>query len=158
LCIKQQVSHRILNSEHRIKMNNRKFKIAKGFTLAESMIAMTILAVATAGVILPFSGGSAIHSDSAKRTIAVRLASDMLEEINNSDFDDIIANYDGHFQWPGTITDATGAVITNPDAANLSRTVFCNPATVAGVPLIWATVYIHEGGYELLRLNMLIGS
>ena len=143
-------------------MKNRKFKIyapgiAKGFTLAESMIAMTVLAVATAGVILPFAGGSAIHSDSAKRTIAARLAGDLLEEITNSDFNNIIINYDGFFQGPGGITDANGAVITDPDIANFSRVASCQPATVAGVNLIWVTVYIYENGTEFLKLSTLMG-
>ncbi len=139
-------------------MKNREFKIAKGFTLAESMIAMTILAVATAGVILPFAGGSAIHSDTAKRTIAARLAADLLEEITNSDFGNIIANYN-YIESPGSIKDATGAPITNPDAANFAREAVCQAASVVGgAPLIWATVYIYEDGYEFLRLSALIGS
>ena len=139
-------------------MKNRKFKIAKGFTLAESMIAMTILAVATAGVILPFAGGSAIRSDIAKRTVAARLAADLLEEITNSDFEDIIINYDGFFQGPGGITDASGAVVTNPESANFYRVSSCQPAVVAGENLVWATVYIYENGTEVLKLSTLIGS
>ena len=139
-------------------MNSRKFKIAKGFTLAESMIAMTILAVATAGVILPFAGGSAIRSDIAKRTVAARLAADLLEEITNSDFDNIIMNYDGFFQSPGGITDAAGAVVTNPESANFYRVASCQPAVVAGEDLVWATVYIYENGAEFLKLSTLIGS
>ena len=141
-------------------MKNRKFKIAKGFTLAESMIAMTILAVATAAVILPFAGGSAIRNDIAKRTIAARLAADLLEEITNSDLDVdvIIVNYNGFCQWPGGITDATGAIVTNPESANFFRIASCQPAFVAGEKLIWATVYIYEDGTEFLKLSTLIGS
>ena len=139
-------------------MKNGKFKIAKGFTLAESMIAMTILAVATAGVILPFAGGSAIRSDIAKRTVAARLAADLLEEITNSDFDNIIEDYDGDWQGPGGITDATGALVTDPESANFYRISSCQDAFVAGEKLVWATVYIYENGAEFLKLSTLIGS
>jgi prepilin-type N-terminal cleavage/methylation domain-containing protein len=142
-------------------MKNRKFKIAKGFTLAEAMIAMTILAVATAAVILPFAGGSAIRRDIAKRTIATRLAADLLEEIVNSDLDIVNkrTNYDGFIQWPGCITDATGALVTDPESANFIRVASCQDAFVAGEKLIWATAYIYEdgAGTEFIKLSTLIG-
>jgi prepilin-type N-terminal cleavage/methylation domain-containing protein len=129
----------------------------KGFTLAEAMIAMVILAMAASGAILPFSSGAAVQAEGARRTLAAKLAADRLEEMINSDFDMLIPNYEGDYQPEGFITDGNGTFFTDPAYGKFVRYSNCTPAKVGDVDLIWATVAIRYGGDKMLELSTLIG-
>ena len=128
----------------------------KGFTLAEALIAMVILAMAASGAILPFSSGAAVQAEGARRTLAAKLAADRLEEMINSDFDELWL-YDGDYQPEGFVTDGNGAFLTDPAYAKFMRVVTCLPASVGNVDLMWSTVYIYYDGTEMLQLSTLIG-
>jgi len=128
----------------------------KGFTLAEALIAMVILAMAASGAILPFSSGAAAQAEGARRTLAAKLAADRLEEMINSDFDDLWL-YEADPQFEGFITDGNGALFTDPAYAKFMRIVTCTPAKVGDVDLIWATVAIWYDGDKMLQLSTLIG-
>ncbi|MHC5062266.1 MAG: type IV pilus modification PilV family protein, partial [Planctomycetota bacterium] len=52
----------------------------KGFTLAEAMIAMVLLAFAASAVSMPFVAGAAVRQEGARRTLAAKLANDRLEQ------------------------------------------------------------------------------
>jgi len=129
----------------------------KGFTLAEALIAMVILAMAASGAILPFSSGAAVQAEGARRTLAAKLAADRLEEMINSDFDMLIPNYEGDYQIEGFITDGNGAFFTDPAYGKFVRYSTCTPASVGNVDLMWSTVYIYYDGTEMLQLSTLIG-
>ena len=133
-------------------------KNRKAFTLAEAMIAMVILAVATLAVILPFSAGAAMHTEGAKRTLAAKLAGDMLENIRNTDFDQILAAGYGNFpEPPGTVMDANWQAFSDPVYQRFSRVTTCSTAQVGGEPLIWATVTVNFDDIEVAAVSTLIG-
>ncbi len=132
-------------------------KNRKGFSLAEAMIAMVILAVATSAVILPFSAGAALHTEGAKRTLAAKLAGDLLEEIQNTEFAWIPLFYDNYFEPAGTVRDFNWQIFTDPVYSKFARISTCSPANVGGEDLLWVTVEIRYDSLEVLRMSTLIG-
>ena len=128
-----------------------------GFTLAEALLAMVILVVASAAITLPFTSGAALGRELARRTLAVGLAADMQEQILCSDYDSIADTYDGYSEPAGALKDATGAVFTDSMYQNFSRQVTCQNATVAGIELLWVCVTVYYDSMELITLGSLIG-
>jgi len=132
----------------------------KGFTLAEAMIAVTLLAFAASAVSMPFVAGAASRAEGAQRTLAAKLAHDLMEEIVSTDFDQLIApdtSYDGHYEHNGMVENANGEFFTDPVYADFRRIVGYTPATVSGVDLIWVTVYIYRNNDLMLSLSTLVG-
>jgi prepilin-type N-terminal cleavage/methylation domain-containing protein len=101
------------------------YKHRKGFTLAEAMIATVVLGIAAAGVLLPFTSGAAVRAEGTRRTLAAKLAGDLMEEIVNTPFEQIMASYDGYAEAQGQVKDASGTVFTDLNYANFSRDVVC---------------------------------
>ncbi len=129
----------------------------KGFTLAEAMIAVVLLAFAASSVSMPFVAGAAVREEGAQRTLAAKLAHDLTEEIVSTDFDQIIFNYDGHYEHNGMVENANGEFFSDPVYADFRRIVSCTPATVSGVDVIWVTVYIYRNNDLMLNLSTLVG-
>ena len=65
----------------------------KGFSLAESMIALVVLGFAASAVTVPFTSGSRVRADGMRRTLAASLADGLMEQVLNTDFDNIISIY-----------------------------------------------------------------
>jgi len=101
------------------------YKNRRGFTLIEAMIAAVVLGIAAAGVLLPFTSGAAIRAEGAHRTLAAKLAGDLMEGIVKTPFEQIIAAYDGYAEPQGQVKDASGIVFTDSNYANFSRDVIC---------------------------------
>ncbi len=97
----------------------------RGFTLAEAMLAVVVLSIAAAGVLLPFSSGAAVQVEGMRRTLSAKLASDLIENIINTPFDQIVDTYDGYSEPQGQVKDARGIVFTDTNYANFSRSVSC---------------------------------
>ena len=136
-----------------------KWKKSRGFTLAEGMIAMVVLSIATAGVILPFAGGSAVQAEGSRRTLAAKLAADLLEEVAATNFDDIISTYN-YSEAEGLIKRADAVVFSDSVYAGFSRTVVCQDVELADLPnvdIILATVTVFYRGGEVVTLDTLIG-
>ncbi len=89
------------------------YKHRKGFTLAEAMIATVVLGIAAAGVLLPFMNGAVVRAEGTRRTLAAKIAGDLMEEIVNTPFEQIIAGYDGYAEPQGQVKDASGIVFTD---------------------------------------------
>ncbi len=85
----------------------------KGFTLAEAMIAMVLLAFAASAVSMPFVAGAAVRKEGAQRTLAAKLAHDRLEQIMNTDYDQM-GDYNGLPEFPGFLEDGAGGFLTDP--------------------------------------------
>jgi len=85
-------------------------KASDGFTLAEAMMATVILGMAAAGILLPFTTGAKVQAEGIRRTLAAKLASDLMEQIISTPS----AQVDGYtyIELQGQIKDATGAVFT----------------------------------------------
>jgi prepilin-type N-terminal cleavage/methylation domain-containing protein len=86
----------------------------KGFTLAEAMIAVTLLAFAASAVSMPFVAGAACRAEGARRTLAAKLAHDRLEQIINTDYDQIFWMYEGWYEFAGFLDDGNGGFLAEP--------------------------------------------
>ncbi|HIJ66727.1 MAG TPA: hypothetical protein HPP87_04320 [Planctomycetes bacterium] len=95
----------------------------KAFTLAEAMIAVTLLAFAASAVTMPFVAGAACRAEGAKRTLAGKLAADRLEQIEQiaKDNYDTIGMYDGWYEFPGGLEDGNGGFLTDPVYSDFTR-------------------------------------
>ena len=145
-------------------MRRRGFRNRKGFSLAEAMIATVVLGVAVSGVLLPFSSGAAARAEGMHRTLAAKLASDLMEQkIINTPFAEVTANYDGYVEAQGQVKDASGVVFSDSNYANFSRQVSCEYVYVpqesgkAEAKFICVTVSVYYKGREIAIISRLIG-
>ena len=144
--------------------NRGKHHIAKqrGFTLAEAMMATVVLGIAAAGVLLPFTSGMAVRAEGMRRTLAARLASDLLEEIVNTPFDQIVTSFDGYWEPQGQLKDAAGVVFADLNYAKFSREAGCEYVYVpqeigAGEPkFIRTTVQVYYNSKKIATINRLV--
>lgn len=140
----------------KVKRSNR-----GGFSLAEAMLATVVLGIAAAGVLLPFTSGASVRAEGMRRTLAAKLAADLMEEIINTDFDRVIEQYN-YTEPQGQVKDATGAVFTDDNYAGFSREVSCEHVDVpqesglAASKFIRATVRVNYNGREVAIINRLI--
>ena len=125
-------------------------------------MAVVVLGIAAAGVLLPFSGGARVRAEGVRRTLGVKLASDLMEKIVNTPFDQIIADYNGYSEAQGQVKDADDVVFTDGHYANYSRDVSCEEVYVpqeSGATLptfIRVTVRVYYSGRMIATVNRLI--
>jgi Tfp pilus assembly protein PilV len=176
-----------------IKIYNRQIsdRVSKrfltGFTLAEAMMATVVLGVAAAAVLLPFTSGAAVRAEGGHRTLAAKLASDLMEEIirkpfhdpDGSSYDyspgpdagettfadfDNVDDFDGYTEPQGQVKDASGTVFTDSHYAIFSRDVSCAYVYVpqetgdGEIKFIRATVRVYYSGKQIAIINRLIGN
>lgn len=96
-----------------------------GFTLAEAMMATVVLGIAAAGVLLPFVSGARVRAEGTHRTLGAKLAGDLIEQIVNTPFEQVVTKYDGYSEPQGQLKDSAGIVFTDPTYANFSRDASC---------------------------------
>jgi len=135
----------------------------KGFSLAEAMMATVVLSIAAAGVLLPFTSGASVRAEGNRRTLASMLAADLVEQIMRTDFDQMIASYDGYVEAQGEVKDAGGVEFTDSRYANFSRTASCEyvwrpeESGAASARFILVTVSVYYSGKEIVRAKRLVG-
>jgi hypothetical protein len=135
-----------------------------GFTLAEAMMATVVLGIAATGVLLPFTSGAAVRAEGMRRTLGAKLASDLIEEIVNTPFEQIVAGYDGYSETEGQIRDASGVLFADSNYARFSRDSICDYVYVpqesgAGVSkYIRITVRVYYSGKEIATINRLVSN
>ena len=100
-------------------------KNKKAIALAEAIMATVVLGIAAAGVLMPFTSAASTQAEGNIRTLAAKLASDMLENIVNSPFDQIVTTYNGYTETQGNIKDSSGNVFTDANYSHFSRSVTC---------------------------------
>jgi prepilin-type N-terminal cleavage/methylation domain-containing protein len=135
---------------------HRKHQVGhRGFSLPEAMLAMVILAMAAAGVLLPFASGASVQAEGIHRSLAAGLADDLLERIVGTPFTQIVDTWNGYAEAQGQIKDASGATFTDPIYANYSREVTCawDPAQPF---FILATVRVSYLGQPVAVIRRLI--
>ncbi|MHC4562570.1 MAG: type IV pilus modification PilV family protein [Planctomycetota bacterium] len=113
----------------------------KGFTLVESLLAVSVLATAVFAITMPFAAAAQNELEDARRTIAASLANELAEEILSKPFYDPqgqvglgpdfgetyrsqfdnIDDYDGFIESAGNVSDVFGNVLDDSAAVNLSR-------------------------------------
>jgi prepilin-type N-terminal cleavage/methylation domain-containing protein len=157
----------------------------RGFTLAEAMMAVFVLGIAAASVLLPFMSGAAVRAEGVNRTLAARLASDLMEQILRLPFHDYgggatvepepgesdpteydsINDYHGYNEPQGQVKDATGTVFTDSAYANFSRNVTCEYVYVPPQPpetdpakceFIRITVQVKHSGKQMANIVRLV--
>lgn len=149
------------------------------------MIATALLGIAAAGVILPFSSGAAVQAEGTRRTLAAKLASDLLEQIIHKPFHDPdgssyyynagpdagetavedfdnIDDFHGYAESQGQVKDATWTVFSDTNYSRFSRDVSCAyvyaPPQAGTVPanFIRVTVRVYSNGDEIAVENRLV--
>lgn len=135
----------------------------RGFTLVEAMMAVVVLGIAAAIVLLPFVSGAAVRAEGINRTLAARLAGDLMEEIVNTPFDQIVNVYNGYSEPQGQVKDADGVVFVDPNYTRFSREVSCQYVYVPqesgaeGPKYIRVTVQMYYDGKQIATINRLVG-
>lgn len=147
-----------------IKRINSNIRTRRGFTLAEAMMTVVVLSVAAAGVLLPFSSGATVRAEGLRRTLGARLAGDLIEEIINTPFDQIVSIYGAYSEAQGQIKDASGTVFTDPAYTNFSRSASCVYVDVPvsqtqfsnDVDFILVTAEVNYSGRPIASITRLI--
>ena len=141
----------------------KKLNTTKAFTLTEAMMAVVILAIAAAGLLLPFTGGAAIQAEGSRLTLAAKLASDLMEQIINTPFEDIVSSFNGYSESQGQVKDAGGSVFTGSLYSNFSRNSSCSYVyfldfedTRVPSKFILVTVSVYYKSNEVVKINRLI--
>ena len=129
-----------------------------GFTLTEAMIAVVILGFASASVVLPFTSGAAVRAEGNRRTLAAKLAADLIEQIINTPFDQILDTYGDYSEGKTKMKKANGSFFDQPVYSRFSRSSICTnwPQGNPDVNFILITVKIFYNGNELAQIQRLI--
>lgn len=133
----------------------------KGFSLAESMIALVILGFAASAVTVPFTSGSKVRAEGMRRTLAADLANNMMECVLNTDFANIISNYN-YSEPKGQIKNYQGNNFTDLRYSKFSRTVASQKVYVTqesnnfDPKFIHVTVIVYYDGIAMVTINRLI--
>jgi hypothetical protein len=125
-------------------------------------MAVTVLGIAAAGVLIPFSGGARVRAEGVRMTLGVKLASDLTEEIVTTPFDQIVASYNGYSEPQGQVRDAAGEVFSDSNYANFARDVSCEYVYVPqesgseDPKFIRVTVRSYYSGKVIAVINRLV--
>jgi prepilin-type N-terminal cleavage/methylation domain-containing protein len=128
-----------------------------GFTLIEATIAMIILAIAAAGVLLPFANAASVQEEAARQTLAANLASEMMEKVLQSEPNDILLNFGVYSETKGAMLDIFLNPLSDSIYGGFSRSVVSEAVTVNSVPLVKITVSVAYEGNEMTRVTTLAG-
>lgn len=138
-------------------------KYRHGFTLMEAMLASVILVVAAGAILVSFTAGATSSAYSERLRLSFNLATNLMEEIIASDYDDVVLNYDGYTESSGAIKSSNGDVIESPEYANFSRSVACHEIYLEGQsalsspPVILVEVMVAYNGRELVTIKEIKG-
>jgi len=135
-------------------MNNG-LRTNKGFSLVEAMMAMVVLGIVAVGILLPFTSGAAVQAEGIHRTLAAKLAADLMEQIVNMPIENLHGDYT-ETEQKGHIKDASGMMFTGSDYINFSRTVTRTHRTISEAPFIQVTVRVYYNGGEMAYVSRLI--
>ena len=130
-----------------------------GFTLLEATFAMVLLAIAAAGILLPFANAASVQAEGSRQTMAANLASELMEIILAADYADIISTYDGYSESAGALPDAAGVAHTGSAYSDFSRSVTCQSVAVGELEdiLIAVTVTVFYNNQEMTSVTTLVG-
>jgi len=126
-------------------------------------MATVVLGIAAAGVLLPFTTGARMQSEGTRLTLASKVAGDLMEEVVNTPFGQIITNYN-YSEAEGQIKDASGAVFGDSNYFRFSREVSSELIYVAqqdgtkASNFIKVTVRVYYDGVETAIINRLISN
>lgn len=119
---------------------------------------MVVLAVAAAGILLPFANAASVQLEAARQTMAANLASELMEKVIVTSYGSIVSTYNGYSESEGALLDTAGNVHTGYDYNGFSRSVICQPVTVGSIGLIRVTVVVMYENAEMTRITTLVGN
>jgi len=122
---------------------------------------MTILAAAAAGVILPFASAATVQADGIRRTIAAKLAADLMEDIRATTFTNIVATWNGYSEAQGQVKDVNGTVFADDIYAKFSRTAAAQQLSggpFTAIATIRVTVNVYYDGILMAHVYTLMGA
>ena len=129
--------------------------------MIEATIAMVILAIAAAGVLLPFANAASVLEEGGRQTLAANLASELMEKVLLTDPNGIVEDtptgYNNYTEADGAMLDTSGNPLTDSIYTGFSRSVACEAVTVKSVPLVLVTVSVAYQGNEMTRVTTLAG-
>lgn len=129
-------------------------QIQYGFTLLEILMAMVILGAAAAGVLLPFVSAAQVQREAVCQVLAAQLASNLMEQIVSTPFEEIRTQWDGYTEAEGQVKNASGAVFSDPIYSGFARSVLVG--TVEETGCLMASVHVNYKGRQMVRLQFLI--
>jgi len=118
---------------------------------------MVILAIAAAGILLPFASAAAVQVEGARQTLAANLASGLMEKVLLSEPNAILTTYADYTEADGAMLDTLGNPMTDSVYDGFSRSAASQPATVASVDLVAVTVEVDYLGNKMTRVTTLVG-
>jgi type II secretory pathway pseudopilin PulG len=128
-----------------------------GFTLIEATGAMLLLALAAAGILLPFANAASVQAEGARQTLAANLASEMMEKVLQTETSAILSSFGVYSEAKGAMLDTKGELLTDSIYTGFSRSVVSQAVTVKSVPLVKITVSVAYEGNEMTRVTTLVG-
>ncbi len=143
-------------------MNNRIDKYHNGFTLIEAMFTVMVLAIAAAGVLVPFSSGAMVRAEGNHRTLGAKLAADLMEEIVKTPFESIVSTYNNYTETQGNVKRTDGVRFSGPVYTKLSRRATCvnvyvpQESGAVSSKYILATVRVYYNGKQIAAVRRLI--
>ncbi len=118
---------------------------------------MVLLAIAAAGILLPFANAAAVQVEGARQTLAANLASELMEIVLLSDPNEILSTYADYTEAEGAMLDTLKNPLTDSVYNGFSRSATSQAATVASVPLVAVTVMVDYQDNEMTRITTLVG-
>jgi len=135
---------------------SRHYKNRRGFSLAEAMIATVVLGIAAAGALLPFTSGGSIREEGRRYTLGAKLASDLMEQILTSTFDEVLSDHSGSSELEGNVQDSSGDEFTDAAYAKFSRQVSTQYPYNGNDRLLLAVVSVYYDGREMATVKRVI--
>lgn len=121
-------------------------------------MAMVLLAIAAAGILLPFANAASIQAEGARQTMAANLASELLEKIVATPYSQIHTIYGSSYsESEGGLKDAANQTHTGSAYLGFSRSAVCQSAAVGSVNLIAVTVTVYYENREMTCVTTLVG-
>jgi len=124
---------------------------------------MVILGIASVIVLLPFTKGAAIQKEGIYKTIASNLASELMEKIGNTEYEQIVTTFDGYSEPESGLRNCQGQFYTSSNYEGFSREVVCDYVYVPQESgdkepkFILVTVRVFHNGREIAIIHKLIG-
>ena len=125
-------------------------------------MATVILGIAACGVIVPFVNGVSVQVEGRRRTLAAKMASDLMEQIVRIDFEQLVDTYNGYQESEGQVKDAAGRVFEDSNYSKFSRDVSCayvyvpQESGVGTAKFILAIVRVFYAAEQVVVINRLI--
>ncbi len=134
---------------------------AKGFSLAEAMMAMVILGIAASSMILPYITGASVRAEGMRGTLATKLVNGLMEKIINTSYSQVVSSHN-YTENKGQLRNVDGSLITDPMYQNFSRQVTSQytyvpqESRLGSVKYIVVTVKVFYNGQEKAVARRLI--